>query len=220
MSKCSDGGGDDAEQVDGELDGIGGERLGLEKEDEVVRKIKDPKLPSGEEVERHYLMGHMQYRDWCPVCVRSQGREIDHTRDKGKGRDLPEYSWDYCFPGDELGFKWTVLVGRERVAKSWMAVAVSMKGVGTGRFVVDTRLDFIGENGGGEWVIIVKTDQEPAIECLIKDLVDARGVGTTMVEESPVKSSGSNGIVERAVQEVEGKMRAIFLSVEERLGGS
>ena len=32
-----------------------------------------------------------------------------------------------------------------------------------------------------------------------------------------MKSSGSNGIVERAVQEIEGKMRAIFFGLEERL---
>ena len=69
----------------------GGERLGLEKEDEVVRKIKDPKLPSGEEGERHYLMGHMQYRDWCPMCVRSQGREMDHKQDSRGARKLRKY---------------------------------------------------------------------------------------------------------------------------------
>ena len=143
---------------------------------------------------------------------------MDHTKDKGKARDLPEYNWDYCFPGDELGFKWTVLVGKERMSKSWMAAAVPMKGVGTGRFVVDKCLEFIAENGDGEGDIMVKTDQEPAIELLIKDLVEFRRVGKTVVEESPVKSSGSNGIVERAVQEVEGKMRAIFLGLEERLG--
>ena len=39
-----------------------------------------------------------------------------------------------------------------------------------------------------------------------------------MVEESPQRSSGSNGVVERGVQEVEGSIRAILLSLEERLG--
>eukprot|EP00973_Karenia_brevis_P022352 3076035-Karenia_brevis.AAC.1 len=42
--------------------------------------------------------------------------------------------------------------------------------------------------------------------------------GKTIVEEVPKKSKGSNGIVERAVQEIEGHMRAILLSLEERLG--
>ena len=50
-------------------------------------------------------MGHIPYRDWCPVCVQAQGREMGHMKDEHKERQVPEYSWDYCFPGDELGFK-------------------------------------------------------------------------------------------------------------------
>eukprot|EP00973_Karenia_brevis_P007217 979116-Karenia_brevis.AAC.1 len=42
--------------------------------------------------------------------------------------------------------------------------------------------------------------------------------GKTVVEETPKGVKGSNGIVERAVQEIEGHMRAIFLSLEERIG--
>ena len=32
-------------------------------EDEVVKKFKDPKLPTQEEVDKHYIMGHIPYRD-------------------------------------------------------------------------------------------------------------------------------------------------------------
>eukprot|EP00973_Karenia_brevis_P008515 1151101-Karenia_brevis.AAC.1 len=39
----------------------------------------------------------------------------------------------------------------------------------------------------------------------------------TVVEEAPRKVKGSNGIVERAVQEIEGRIRAILLSLEERM---
>ena len=39
-----------------------------------------------------------------------------------------------------------------------------------------------------------------------------------MPEESPVKGSGSNGVVERGVEEIEGSIRAILLSLQERLG--
>lgn len=35
---------------------------------------------------------------------------MGHMRDEGKDRLLTEYNWDSCFPGDELGFKWSVLV--------------------------------------------------------------------------------------------------------------
>ena len=46
--------GDDAVDDDDELEvddsGIEGERLVIKKEDEVVKKVKDPKLPTSEEV--------------------------------------------------------------------------------------------------------------------------------------------------------------------------
>eukprot|EP00973_Karenia_brevis_P002065 279970-Karenia_brevis.AAC.1 len=42
--------------------------------------------------------------------------------------------------------------------------------------------------------------------------------GNTVVEETPKGVKGSYGIVERAVQEIEGHMRAILLSLEGRIG--
>ena len=52
----------------------------------------------------------------------------------------------------------------------------------------------------------------------MEDVVKAREDGRTAVEESPKYRSGSNGVVERAVQEIEGQMRALLLAVEERVG--
>ena len=95
---------------------------------EVVKRLVDPKLPSQADVDSHWIAGHLPYRNWCSVCVKAKARDLDHVRDSGKERMLPEYSWDYCFPGDELGFKRTVLVGRERGLKSWLWTAVLMKG--------------------------------------------------------------------------------------------
>ena len=120
---------EDARLPTGEvLEDLGAQPEEEEQEDN-LRKLVDPKLPTQEKVDEHYLRGHVPYRNWCPVCIRARGRDMDHQQDSGKERKLPEYSWDYCFPGDELGFKWTVLVGRERGNKSWMATAISRKGV-------------------------------------------------------------------------------------------
>ena len=55
------------------------------------------------------------------MCARARGRERDHARDKGGERRVPEYHFDYCFPGDEMGYKWTILAGRERASGSIMA---------------------------------------------------------------------------------------------------
>ena len=107
---------------------------------------------------------------------------------------------NYCFPGNEFGFKWTVLVGRERKTKLWMATTVPMKG-SSGRFTVDKVLEYIEENGDAERDIILKNDQEPSIKILNKEVIEGRKEGKTIPEESPVKSSGSNGVVERAGQQ-------------------
>ena len=126
----------DDEVIDIKPEGIEGERLGLEEEGEFIRKLPDPRLPSAEEVERHFISGHLPYRNWCPVCVKSKGKDASHLRDSGSARGIPEYSFDYCFPGNELGFKWVVLVGKERSSGAFMATTVPMKG-GTGKFAID-----------------------------------------------------------------------------------
>ena len=83
---------------------------------------------------------------------------------------------------------------------------------------MDKVVDYMAELGDSKARVIVKTDQEPAIKTLVKDLVEAREEGRTVVEESPVRSSGSNGRAERAVQALEGHIRVLLLALEARLG--
>ena len=135
-----------------------------------------------------------------------EGKDIDHRRDSGEERGLSEYSWDYFFPGDGKGNKLTVLGGKERCTGTYMAAAVPEKG-SRGRYVVDEVRKMIEEVGDKGSSIIVKSDQEPAITVLIKDLIEEREEGRTVVEESPKGSSGSNGVVERGTQGIEGQMR-------------
>ena len=53
---------------------------------------------------------------------------------------------------------------------------------------------------------------------MIEDIVKEREDGRTVVEESPRESSGGNGVAERAVQSVEGQIRAVLLALENRIG--
>ena len=115
------------------------------------------------------------------------------------------------------------MIGRERKSKSWMASAVPSKGLVQGNFSIDKCLDFIEENGDKQGDIIIKTDQAPSIECLVSGIRELRSEGRTVVEEAakkwgPAGNSGQNGIVERGVQEMEGRIRALYLGLEERLG--
>eukprot|EP00973_Karenia_brevis_P044325 6140096-Karenia_brevis.AAC.1 len=57
-------------------------------------------------------MGHAVYRRWCEACARARAKEWGCRRDDGRDKKMPEYVWDQCFPEDELGFRWTILVGR------------------------------------------------------------------------------------------------------------
>ena len=52
--------------------------------------------------------------------------------------------------------------------------------------------------------IILKTDQERAIEALMAHVVKTRGAATTVLEKSTVGSSDSDGVVEGGVRSVEG----------------
>eukprot|EP00973_Karenia_brevis_P070776 9837721-Karenia_brevis.AAC.1 len=56
------------------------------------------------------------------------------------------------------------------------------------------------------------------MKLLVRCIQEERPNNRTAVEEVPKGSKGSNGIVERAVQEIEGRIRAILLSLEEGLG--
>ena len=92
-----------------------------------LRSIGDPRLPSVREVEEHNLT-HLPYRNWCPHCVRGRGKDLDHRKSLDDDRNIREFSFDYCFPGDDKGSRLTVLVGRERVTGMTMASIVPVKG--------------------------------------------------------------------------------------------
>ena len=141
---------------------------------------------------------------------------MDHRSAVDRERGLSEYCFDYCFPGNELGYKWSVLVGRERNSGMQFATAVPTKG-SSGKFSVDKVLEYIEEAGDSNNSIIVKNDQEPSMQYFIKDLVESRPDNKTVLEESPVKSSGSNGVAERGVQGIEGHIRALYLALQHRL---
>ena len=71
---------------------------------------------------------------------------------------------------------------------------------------MDKCSEFLDDNGDSAGSVVIKSDQEPAIESLMNEVMGGRAEGKITVEESPKKSSGSNRVVERAVQEVEGAL--------------
>lgn len=177
-------------------------------------KMMDPKLPSQAEVDEHYLT-HLPFRSWCKHCVRGRGRAADHrTQERDDG--LPELHVDCCFLSSAASpEKYTVMVAREKMSRMTMATLVPMKGASQ-EFPVRRLLSFIKELGAEGSAVALKSDQEPAIVDLNE--VTKRRQAKTFPEHSPVYSSQSNGVAERAVQPVEGQVRTMKDALESRLG--
>ena len=83
-------------------------------------------------------------------------------------------------------------MGKEKNEGMCFATAVPTKGA-SGKFAVDKAIEYLEEIGDHTGKVSVKTDQEPSIQYFVKDLIDSRPAGQTAIEESPAKSSGSNG---------------------------
>jgi hypothetical protein len=179
-----------------------------------VTRMLDPRLPTKAEVAEHQLT-HLPFRNWCPHCVKGRGKERDHRKQEGEDRGIPEYHVDYCFPGNASGEKLTVLAIVEKHTKMRKAVVVPAKG-STGRYAARMVLDLIHECGDKDRDVIMKSDQEPAIKALVNDICMARTGAKTIVENSPVGSKGSNGIVERTVQMVEQYLRTMKSQLDTR----
>ena len=182
------------------------------------RHLRDIRLPSREEVEKHNVT-HFPFRNWCPHCTKGRGKEAPHYSVKGGAGELPEISLDFCFPskeGDNGGL--TMLAARERYSKMTMATVVPSKSTGT--FIARRIWAFLREIGCKNGDLILKSDQEPAIMSIVGEVSRIRaaqgGVGRTIEEVSPVGSSSSNGIVERAIQSIEEQVRVLASALENR----
>ena len=73
------------------------ERIRLKEDGAVVKKLVDPKLPSQEMVDDHWLRGHVEYRNWCEVCVKARGKEWDHTKER-EGAEITRVLVRLLFP--------------------------------------------------------------------------------------------------------------------------
>ena len=134
-----------------------------------VRKLVNPLRPSQREVDAHELT-HLPFRNWCRHCMRGRGKEMAHVKGAtDKKLEMHEFSLGYCFPGDTDGVSpLTVLVVRERLTKMLLAAVVPKKGpdMGTARRVTD----FIDELGCEHLDVVTKSDREPAIKPLMREV--------------------------------------------------
>ena len=77
------------------------EAEGIPVDAQEARPIFDPRLPSQQEVDIHYLT-YLPYRNWCPVCIKAKGKENPHLKQYGKIKVLPVVSLDYDSYGQDF----------------------------------------------------------------------------------------------------------------------
>ena len=56
---------------------------------------------------------------------------------------------------------------------------------------------------------MIRSDQKSLMRAVVEKLAKERSEAQTVVEYSPVRSSGSNGVVERAINEEDHQVRTI-----------
>ena len=111
--------------------------------------------------------------------------------------------------------KLTLYIVKEHKSKHIFSTVVPRKGVSETDVAVDFMLNCIAELGFANYTIYLKNDQEPAIQSVIQGVVKGRAA-PTLLEESPVGSSQSNGSVENAVSQSEKGVRKLRIALENR----
>ena len=116
-----------------------------------------------------------------------------------------------------MGFNLAILVGVERNTGMKFSIVVPQKGT-FGKYASNEAVNFIHEQGCAFRDVVIKSDQENSMKYVIEDVCMARTGAKTVKMNSPVKSSGSNGVVERAAQAVEGQLRTMKDALDTRYG--
>ena len=180
------------------------------------RRRRTPLEPTRQEVEEHELT-HIPFRSWCPACVAGKAKHWPHKRHDeqlDEEEAVPSLHLDYWFMRDDSSEgSVSVIAFKEKFTRMHGAHVVKKKGVDNE--VAATIIKDI-EKMGLTGKIILKADQEPAIQAVAQEVKRLRKE-ETILEASKKYDSQSNGIAERAVQTIECQVRTMLLALERRL---
>ena len=188
---------------------------GESSEAQRVRVVKDPGKPTAQEIAEHEIT-HLPHRSWCPSCVAGRARDRPHRRQANRGANsVPTVVFDYGFMGAEGEAETTpILVVRDVDSKMLFSHVVQRKGLiadhGVRQLVRD--IERLGYHK-----VCLKCDGEPALTSMQHEVVKRRQFDT-ILENSPVGDSQSNGIAERAVQSVAQQIRVMRHSLQQKMG--
>jgi len=182
--------------------------------------------PSPEEFNKHCAT-HLPYRNWCPICVKAKRKNPSHRKtDAGQHKHVPVLSMDYMFMNERTDdYNFPILVLHDSESEGVWAIFVKRKG-NYSEYVSKRIAEIV--NWLGYTKVVFKTDQEPAIKDVMHDAktkiwkdmdafheqVKTHCACQITVLHSPVGESQANGVVENAIQRIQGQIRAIKLDVE------
>ena len=151
----------------------------------VRSRIRPGKQPTGREIEEHNLT-HIPSRSWCKFCVSARAPNLpNRTRNPDQSAIKNEIAADYCFLRDVSGGpSQPVLVGRDRRTGMFFAHAVPYEGAGV-EWVAQQMARDISECGYHGRVVL-RSDQESALQDLMGEVARLRGDLPTVLEASPV----------------------------------
>jgi hypothetical protein len=177
---------------------------GYEPEAPIVICPQTQCSPSNNEREHHRLT-HWPFRSWHAECVMGKSRESPHKYMRGKRREelgIPTNSFDYMF----LDGKTRIIVLRGRRSRMIFAHVVTHKG-SCGPWIVGRIVEDLDLLGCGR--MIIKSDQEPAIEDLQKQVRQQRWVELVvmmqMVRENRTTDAQVELINENSSRELPGR---------------
>ena len=164
-------------------------------------------------------MTHLPFRSWCTHCIGERTRrrpsQVDGGRAASSGSALGLHVHVRREGREDVGIHGC----KRRETRAVLSTVVPRKT--TGECIGRRLIAWLREIGLESVDIIVKSDNEPALTTLIASWSTMRAMtsGSRMIiENSPVGSSNINGIVESAIQSVQGMIRTIRSDIEGRWG--
>ena len=191
------------------------EAEGEEEEARKARPLRDPGAPTQDDIDSHNVT-HLPYRAWCPACVAGKSRDRGHkAAESDEYKGVPQIVFDYAFMAAE-GEEETVAiqVAKDRRSRMIFAHMVPKRGLASMHGAEDMIKD-IAKLGYKE--VILKSDNEPALRS-VQEEVQKRREDVTILENSLVGDSRSNGAAERAVQAVGEQVRGLRKALEDLVG--
>ena len=186
----------------------------MEEEAKRPRGIPRPEAPTQREKDEHYLT-HWPFRSWCIHCMKGKSKSLPHrkVREEDGHGNVPLIAIDYMYAvtKDAEERRPTIVVTDEGTGAVFAHV-VTGKGRANG-WISKKICEDINFLGYATVRIVVKGDQERSLNDVFNEVKQMREAPTVIIN-SPVGESRSNGRVENRIQAVQGQMRTLKSSLE------